>query len=423
MSKNRTIHHHKKSNSAEILCIGTELLLGEIINTNARWIAEELSTLGIDHYRQIVVGDNFSRLKKAIEDSSKSNRILITTGGLGPTQDDITHETIAATFNTQLEQIPSIWENIKLKSNNKISPNNIKQSVLPKGSKIIDNRSGTAPGIIWTPIPNFTILTFPGVPSELRQMWRETAKKWLEKNIVTNQTFISKELHFAGIKESELAYNLEGIMNNKNPTIAPYANLGQVRLRLTAKGKNKKEAEKLLIPLEEEIINKAGSNYFGTDDDTLSSIVVDLLQRKKETISVAESCTGGGIGAALTETPGASKVFSGGIIAYSNEIKENILGVPKEILEKYGAVSEEVVIRMAKNGIKTFSTDWCIAVSGLAGPKGGSKAKPIGLVYIAIANKKFCKANKFQFGSTRGRSAIQKLTVLNGLNHIRLALK
>ncbi len=389
--------NNKNKFGAEILCIGSEILLGNIVNTNSQWIAEKLAILGIPHFRQTVIGDNSARLKEAILEASNRSEILITTGGLGPTPDDITTEVIADTFKTPLEQRNDILIDLKNKLKNKdikLSPSQMKQSLVPKGSKIIKNYTGTAPGIIWSPKKNFTILTFPGVPSELKEMWINEAEKWLINNNFSKKIISSKVLHFAGISESLLADKITHLLKAKNPTVATYASTGEVKIRITAQG----------------------------DNITLEELVFKLLLKRKETIAVAESCTGGGIGSKLTKISGSSKIFHGGVIAYNNSIKQRILGVPEELINTYGAVSKQVVESMAEGVQKKFKVNWAISVSGIAGPTGGSKLKPVGLVNFCIKGPKTLTTWEERFGSNKTREDIQKLSVLNALDRLRLSI-
>ena len=416
---NRSIY----SGGVEIISIGTELLLGNILNSNARWLAEELASLGLPHYRQTVIGDNFNRLKDSVLEASKRSRVLITTGGLGPTPDDLTTETVAASFLTPLKQRTDIWLDIqeKLKTKSKVpTQNNQKQAFIPIGANVIPNKSGTAPGIIWTPKPGFTIITFPGVPNEMKQMWTESAVPWLKDNLDSKSSFVSKVLRFTGVPESTLSEQLKDLMSMENPTVAPYASLGEVKIRITAKSTNPIDAQKLITPIETEILNRTGARYFGCNQDNLASVVLDLLRQRGETLAIAESCTGGGLGAALTAIPGSSDVFLGGIIAYKNSIKTKLLGVKKQLLEKHGAVSIEVVEAMAEGVLNKFGADWSIAISGLAGPSGDSPEKPIGLVQFCVKGP-FCNDSGPQiFSSKNGRIEIQKLSVLKALDKIRL---
>ncbi len=417
--------NHKSKSGAEILCIGSELLLGNILNSNAKWLAEKLAILGIPHFRQTVIGDNSCRLKEAILEASNRAEILITTGGLGPTPDDITTKVIADTFNTPLEDRSEVLVDLKKKLNKTdsyLSDSQRKQSLVPKGSQIIKNHSGTAPGIIWSPKNGFTILTFPGVPSELKEMWSKEAEQWLVSNNFSRKIITSKVLHFAGISESLLADKIPHLLNKENPTVATYASTGEVKVRITAQGDNLKDTKRFIKPIEEELIQLAGLKYFGSGNETLEELVFKLLLKRKETIAVAESCTGGGIGFKLTKIPGSSKIFHGGIIAYNNLIKQEILDVPEEIINKYGAVSKQVVELMAQGVQKKFKVSWAISVSGIAGPTGGTKSKPIGLVNFCIKGPKTLISWQEKFGSNKTREDIQKLSVLNALDRLRLSI-
>ncbi len=412
-------------NNIETLFIGTELLLGSTLNTNSQWISRELASIGLNHYRQSVIGDNFSRLEEIIIEASTRCRVLITTGGLGPTPDDITIESISNAFNTPIKHNEDVWQEIKLKFNstkNDISNNNMKQAKFPLGAEIIKNPIGTAPGIIFNPKNDFTIITLPGVPEEMKVMWNQTVYKWLCKNININELFISKTLNFSGISESSLAEIIGDLFQNKNPTIAPYASLEDVKIRLTANANTKIEGEKLILPFEKKIKEKLGEKLYGTNEQTLPSVVIDLLRNNNETISTAESCTGGGIGLEIAKVSGASKVYSGSIAAYKNSIKEKVLGVPKNIISKYGAVSEEVVEFMAEGVKEKFDTTWSIATSGIAGPEGGSEEKPVGLVYFCVTGPFGRKTFRHIYNSSRGRNAIQRLSIFKALDIVRLFL-
>ena len=417
--------NNKSYHGAEILCIGSELLLGNIVNTNAKWLAEQLAILGIPHFRQTVIGDNPARLKEEIIDASNRAEILITTGGLGPTPDDITTKVIADCFNTPLEQKNEIMIDLKnkLKKNDRnLSKSQKKQSLIPKGAKIINNEKGTAPGIIWSPKDGFTILTFPGVPIELKDMWLKEGAKWLMENNFSKQIFASKILHFTGISESLLADKIPHLLKKDNPTVATYASTGEVKIRITAKGANLDETNRFIQPIQQELIQLTGLKCYGIDNETLEEIVFKLLIQRGETISIAESCTGGGIASIFTKIPGSSKIFYGGVIAYNNFIKQEVLDVPKEIINKYGAVSKQVVESMAKGVQKKFNSDWAISVSGIAGPTGGTKLKPVGLVNFCIKGPKTLITWEERFGSNKTREDIQKLSVLNALDRLRLSI-
>jgi nicotinamide-nucleotide amidase len=421
--------------SVEVLCVGTELLLGNILNGNARWIAERLAGLGLPHYRQEVVGDNRERLIAAVRAAAGRCRVLITTGGLGPTPDDLTTEAIAAAFGAPLVEHPAIWEGIRARIEARgrvVAPSNRRQAFLPEGAAVLPNPTGTAPGMIWTPAPadpgfpiqcGFTVLTFPGVPSELHAMWEVTAEPWLRNAGLAQGVFASRLLRFWGVAESTLAEQVADLLALNNPTVAPYAGAGEVKLRLTARAEDPAAAEALLEPVELDLRSRTGSLCYGTDDDSLASVVLERLRRRGETLAVAESCTGGGLGAALAGVPGASDVFLGGVIAYANAVKERLLGVPPELLAEHGAVSDPVAIAMAEGVRRRTGSDWALSVTGIAGPGGGSAAKPVGMVHLGLAGPGGSGSAAVRFGESRGRAWIQTLSVGESLNRLRLELR
>jgi nicotinamide-nucleotide amidase len=412
-------------NGVEIPCVGTELLLGDILNGNARWLAQNLADLGLPHFRQTVVGDNTDRLMAAVREAAGRCRILITTGGLGPTPDDLTTAALAAAFDTPLEERPELWQEIQAKlsaGGRAVASSNRSQALLPIGADVLPNPLGSAPGMIWSPCPDFTILTFPGVPSEMRSMWGETAEPWLRQNGGASSAFVSRRLHFTGIGESDLAEQVGDLFDSVNPTVAPYAALGDVTLRLTASGSSSVQAEALLNPMEEQLLEHTGCFCYGRDDDTLAAVVLRLLGDAGQTLAVAESCTGGALGAALTAVAGSSAVFAGGVIAYSNAVKQQLLGVPEALLDQHGAVSEPVAKAMAEGLRSRLHCNWGIAISGVAGPGGGTVEKPVGMVCLALAGPEGCDAWVQRFGARRGRSAVQQLSVIRALDHLRLRL-
>jgi len=411
--------------TAEILCIGTELLLGNITNGNARWIAEQLAALGIAHHRQAVVGDNRERLLAELQAAAQRCQVLITTGGLGPTPDDLTTEVIAAAFGAPLVEHPQVWAEIQARLAARGRPcaaSNRRQALLPQGAALLPNPTGTAPGMIWSPRPGFTILTFPGVPSEMRAMWQATAAPWLQAAGLAQGVFASRMLRFWGVAESSLAEQMADLLEATNPTVAPYAGSGEVKLRITARAASAEAAEQLLQPVEAEIRARTAALCFGVDDDSLASVVLHQLRRLGHTLAVAESCTGGGLGAALAAVPGASDVFVGGVIAYANSVKQGLLGVPVELLQSHGAVSDPVAQAMAEGARQTTGADWGLAITGVAGPGGGTEQKPVGLVHIAVAGPDGCSSEGVRFGSSRGRSWIQTLAAGEALNRLRLQL-
>ncbi|MBR8832863.1 MAG: competence/damage-inducible protein A [Stigonema ocellatum SAG 48.90 = DSM 106950] len=412
--------------SAEIICVGTELLLGDILNGNAQFLAQELAQLGIPHYYQTVVGDNPVRLKQVIEIASQRAQILIFTGGLGPTPDDLTCETIADFFGVPLVERPEIIEDIAQKyalRGRVMTPSNRKQALIPKGAEILPNSTGTAPGIIWQPRLGLTIFTFPGVPSEMQRMWQDTAVPYLNSLGWGKEIIYSRMLKFWGIAESALAEKVSSYLNLPNPTVAPYASKGEVKLRVSAQAASVALALDLIAPIEKQIKEIAGLDYYGADDDTLASVVGQLLRTSGETLSVAESCTGGGLGQMLTEISGSSDYFWGGVISYDNSVKVGLLGVNSEDLAKFGAVSAVVAEQMAA-GVKTrLGTSWALSITGIAGPMGGTETKPVGLVYIGLAGPNGeVESLEYRFGTGRSRSLIRHLSACSALDHLRRKL-
>ena len=409
--------------SAEIICVGTELLLGDILNSNSQYIAQQLAQLGIPHYYQTVVGDNPERVKQVIEIAISRAQILIFTGGLGPTPDDLTCESIADFFGVPLIERPEIIADITDKFAQRgrvMSPTNRKQALIPQGAEILPNPSGTAPGIIWQPRPNVTIFTFPGVPSEMHQMWSETAVPFLKNQGWGKEIIYSRSLKFWGIGESALAEKVAPYFNLPNPTVAPYAGKGEVRLRISAKATTKEAAEALISPVEKQLKDIAGLDYYGSGNDTLAAVVGKLLRIKTETISVAESCTGGGLGQMLTDISGSSDYFCGGVIAYDNSAKVKLLGVNPEDLDKFGAVSATVAEQMAMGVKNRLSTTWGLSITGIAGPTGGTDTKPVGLVYIGLAGPQDeVTSFEYRFGAMRGRALIRHVSANTALDLLR----
>lgn len=409
----------------EILCVGTELLLGNILNGNARWLAEELSALGLPHYRQTVIGDNRERLIAQIQEIAGRSRVLITTGGLGPTPDDLTTEAIAAAFSTPLEERPEVWADITAKSRSRGREPSVetrRQALLPQGAAVLPNPTGTAPGMIWSPVEGFTLLTFPGVPSEMRAMWQQTAAPWFRQSGLSTGAYVSRMLRFWGIGESALASQVGDLLDQSNPTVAPYAGRGEVKLRITAQAASEAEAQRLVMATEDDLRQRTGQLCFGVDDQSLASIVLAQLRRRGQTLAVAESCTGGGLGAELTAVPGSSDVLLGGVIAYSNAIKNKVLGVPEALLEQFGAVSDPVAEAMAEGVRRLTDSDWSLAITGIAGPGGGTESKPVGLVHLAVAGPDGCESHPIRLGSSRGRDWIRMVSAGEVLNRLRLRL-
>ncbi|MBW4620670.1 MAG: competence/damage-inducible protein A [Cyanosarcina radialis HA8281-LM2] len=412
--------------SAEIICVGTELLLGDILNSNARYLAQQLASLGIPHYYQTVVGDNPERLKQVLKIASDRSQILIFTGGLGPTPDDLTTETIADFFGVPLIEKAEVIEDIAQKyaqRGRKMTPSNRKQALLPKEADILPNPTGTAPGIIWQPRPGLTILTFPGVPREMYRMWQETAVPYLKSQGWGQATIYSRMLRFWGIPESALAEKVGSFFDLTNPTVAPYAGEGEVRLRISARASSQEEAIAQIEPVEQQLRQIGGLDCYGADNDNLSSVVGQLLLEAKQTLSVAESCTGGGLGQMVTNIAGSSDYFLGGVISYDNRVKTDVLGVNPADLDQNGAVSDIVAQQMAAGVQKLLGSSWGLSITGIAGPGGGTDTKPVGLIYIGLAHPDgTVESFKFQMGSSQERSLIRHFSACHALDRLRRKL-
>ncbi|MEG6568252.1 competence/damage-inducible protein A [Thermoanaerobacterium thermosaccharolyticum] len=371
----------------EIISVGTELLLGQIANTDAKFISEMLTSLGIDVYFQTNVGDNKSRLLECLKIASNRSDIIILTGGLGPTMDDLTKETVAEFFGLKL--VVDIDTKIKIesyfkKSMREMTQNNYKQALFPEGSKILPNDNGTAPGCIFEKNGKKVVI-LPGPPSELIPMFNNYVYPFLKS--LSNDIIVSRVIKIFGIGESKVETMVSDMLLSKNPTVAPLIGNGFVTLRITAKSDDVQKAKKMIDDIEVSLRKIFGEYIFGVDDDTMESIVLNLLKDKGSTLSTAESCTGGLLSEKITSVPGASEVFKFGVITYSNESKENILGVSGEIIRRHGAVSEETAREMAMNVKNISKTDYGLSITGIAGPSGGTIAKPVGLVYIGLAYK------------------------------------
>jgi len=387
---------------AEIIAVGTELLLGQIANTNAQIISNALQDIGIDVYFHTCVGDNQERLISVLEIGFKRSDIIILTGGLGPTKDDLTKETLAHYLNLPLVMDEGSLENIKryfAQRGKAFTENNYKQALIPDGAIALENKIGTAPGVLLNKNGKVIVL-LPGPPREMETMLRDAVIPYLSK--MSNSTIFSKVLKFYGIGESALEEKLEDLISQQtNPTIAPLAKPGEVTIRLTAKAESRTAAEKLIKPVEDKIIERVGEFLYGYDDDSVEEIVASLLAKYNKTIAVAESCTGGLMAHKLTNIPGISQYFERGIVSYSNRAKEELLKVNPDTLKKYGAVSEETAREMAMGIRNSSGTDIGVSITGIAGPSGGSPEKPVGLVYIGYSDSNVCCAEKHIFSGNR----------------------
>ena len=373
--------------TGEILCVGTELLLGDIINTNAAFLARELAALGIGVYHQTVVGDNGGRLREAVELALSRSDLLVMTGGLGPTYDDITKETAAEALGKKLvwnQQAYDRMEAYFARTGRVMSENNRKQAMMPEGAVVFQNENGTAPGAAMESGEKVIVL-LPGPPSEMEPMFCNQVRPYLEGK--TGQTFLSRTVHLFGIGESAAEEQLRELMESShNPTVAPYAKTGEVLLRVTAAAKNEQEAKKLLAPAVEEIQKRMGPYVYGVDVGTLQNAAVTALRQKGLTVSTAESCTGGGVAKRITEVPGASQVLQAGICTYTNRMKAELLGVKERTLQNYGAVSERTALEMAQGVRIRTGADIGVSVTGVAGPDP-SEGKPVGLVFVSVSSQ------------------------------------
>lgn len=406
---------------AEIIAVGTEILLGDIVNTNAQYLAKELALLGIDVYYQSSVGDNKERLLKAFKDGLDRSDIIITTGGLGPTNDDITKEVACEVLNQTLELHKSSLEKIEeffKKLGIEMTENNKKQAYFPKNAIVLDNKNGTAPGAILRENEKYIII-LPGPPKEMKPMFENEAKPYI--NSITNNTLISKTLKLFGIGESLLDTKISDIINEQdNPTVAPYISDMELRLRITAKSDSESKAHNIIEPVVEKIKSRVGEFIYAEDNVSIETVVSKMLVEKNLTISTAESCTGGLVSSTLINYPGISSVFMEGCVTYSNESKVSRLGVNPITLKVHGAVSEEIAKEMAEGIAKNLGTNVAISTTGIAGPDGGSYDKPVGLVYIGIYINGKTTVNKYIFNGNR--QEIRFRATKNALNDLRLRL-
>lgn len=389
----------------EIICVGTELLLGSVVNTNAAFISEKLSQYGFSLYRQTVVGDNIQRIKDALSLAFKSADFVITSGGLGPTQDDLTKEAACEYFGQEmiLHQ-PSLKRIKSYFKDQSISKFNLKQAMFPSNAIVIDNDNGTAPGAILEK-GGKQIVLLPGPPNELRPMFDKVL------NILSRfqeGVFFSKELKLFGIGESKVVEVIEDIIENQtNPTIAPYAGDAEVKLRITASADSVEKAKQLILPVERQIRDKVGDYIYGSDSDTLEKVVVQKLIENNLTLSTAESCTGGLLSSTIVDVSGASKAFLGGFITYSNEEKINRLGVNSKMLKNHGAVSSQTAEAMAQGTCNQVGTNIGISTTGIAGPTGGTKDKPVGTVFIGLCYNGKVISRRFLFRGNREKIRIR----------------
>ena len=389
---------------AEILSVGTEILLGNIVNTDAADIAAALAELGIDCYYQTVVGDNPARLRAAVELASSRADILITSGGLGPTTDDLTKQTIAEAFGKKLVFHPEEAEKIRRRMaeiGREMTPNNLRQAELPEGCTVFENSCGTAPGCAFE-AGGTRVLMLPGPPSELRAMLYLSAVPYLRA--LSAEKLYSHNIMIFGMGESAVEYRLRELMDSlENPTLAPYAKTGEVRLRLTAKAESEAEAEALMAPVLEKVRAAVGDVIYGVDVPSLEAAAFALLKERGLTLCAAESCTGGLIAKRLTDLAGVSAVFKGGVVSYWSEVKAGVLGVPQALLDEYGAVSEPVARAMAEGARRLMGADYALSTTGVAGPDRDERGNEVGTVYVALAGPEGTSCRLTRCGKERER--------------------
>ena len=411
------------SYTAELIAVGTELLLGNIANTDAQMISQGLSAQGINVYYHTVVGDNPQRLREAVEIAKKRADILITTGGLGPTCDDLTKQTLAQAFG-----LPLVFDEesagrirayfARLHPDRPMTENNLQQAMLPKGCTIFANDWGTAPGCAFE-AEGVRVLMLPGPPRECRAMFEHRALPYLRA--LADGTIVSRTLKLFGIGESAMESLLRERMNAmENPTLAPYAKEGECELRITAKAPTHEEAEALIAPVEADLRALFGPLIYGADVPNLETVVFSLMREKGLTLGCAESCTGGLIAKQFTDLPGSSAVFRGGVVSYASAVKRDVLGVPQAMLDQYGAVSPQVARAMAQGARRVLGCDLAVSSTGVAGPAPDDRGNPVGLVYVALAGEDFCEVKELHL--TRGRGVIRRRAALHAMDLLRRRL-
>ena len=409
--------------NAEILCIGTELLLGDIVNTNAQYLSRKLAQKGINVFYQSSIGDNPDRIVKSLSAAISRSNLIIITGGLGPTADDITMKTVSDALGIPLERNEEAYEHIVeyfKRIGRPMTPNNEKQAYLPKGCTIFENKKGTAPGCA---IESGTqcIIFLPGPPSEMQAMYEDKVSRYLNK--YSSGIIESKFVKIYGVGEAAIDQKAADLINGTDPTVAPYAKLGEAELRVTAKGETKQEAIAKIDETVFKIKSLFGECVYGFDDDDLQTVVVRLLKEKKLKVSTAESCTAGYISKRITDISGSSEVFNMGVVTYSNESKTMELSVPPELIEKHGAVSKEVAACMAKGVRLKSGADIGLSITGIAGPTSDGSNKPVGLSYIGLSTNEGEFVIESQKGGKNDREYIRYTSASEALNFLRLYLE
>lgn len=408
----------------ELISVGTEILLGNITNTNAQYLSEKCAALGLSCYHQETVGDNEARLEEVIKTAIDRSDVIILTGGLGPTEDDLTKETVAKVTGRALvmdeHSKKRIKNYFKKVGRSDITENNWKQAMIPEGAIVVDNKNGTAPGLIVQLEDGEQmkhILLMPGPPNELHPMFENDMMKYLHK--ISNAVLVSETVKIVGRGESQVETDIKDMIDAQtNPTIAPYAKTSEVHLRITASAADEKSAKKLIKPVVKELKNRFGDDIYTTNEhEHLEDCLVKLLKKRGWTVTTAESCTGGLLSARIVNVSGASDVLNSAIVTYANEAKHQLIGVSNKTLEKYGAVSEKTAREMAKGAAKLANADVAISVTGIAGPTGGTKEKPVGLVYIGCRVDGKTRVCECHFNGSREK--IREQTVVRAMDFAR----
>jgi nicotinamide-nucleotide amidase len=407
---------------AEVVSVGTELLLGQIVDTNAAYIARVLSELGISLYRRTTVGDNMERLLAALKLAMDESDVIITIGGLGPTLDDITRDGLALAFNDALVPNDKIAAGLRDFFHSRGMPlldSNLRQALVPTHGRALPNPNGTAPGLLFEKDGKIGI-ALPGPPNEFLPMVDNDVAPFLRAKTGNIGTIRSLVLRVAGVGESAVEDRVKDLMQDANPTVAPYAKVGEVHLRVTAEADTAEQADAMIAARAAQVRERLGDAIYGENDDPLEKAVVDLLVARRQTVSTAESCTGGLVAERITNVAGSSAVFVGGVVAYSNAVKTALVGVPEEMLARVGAVSAEVGQALAEGARARFRTDFGIGITGVAGPGGGTAEKPVGLVYIAAAYPGGCDVERVNYIGSR--QIVRHRAAQTALNMLRLRI-
>lgn len=405
---------------AEVVSVGTELLLGQIVDTNAAYLARVLSELGISVYRRVTVGDNMERLLAALRQALADSDVVFTIGGLGPTMDDITRDGLAEAMGDPLRFDEAIAERLReffIRRNAPVLESNLRQAMVPVSGRPLDNPNGTAPGLLFERNGKIGI-ALPGPPNEFIPLVDDHVVPYLRAKTGNVGTIRSLVLRVAGVGESLVEDRIKDLMLDANPTVAPYAKVGEVHLRVTARADTAEEADRLIAARAALVRERLGNAIYGEGDAAIEKAVVTLLAQKGETVATAESCTGGLVAQRITEVPGSSAVFPGGVVAYSNPAKTDLVEVSPELIARHGAVSPEVAQALAEGVRRRFQTTYGIGITGVAGPDGGTPDKPVGLVYIAVAEEGTCQVEQANFIGSR--QVVRTRSAQTALNLVRL---